>query len=111
MLEAGIPDDRVAYTIDRACCSSMAAISMVSRSIRLGEINVGVASGTENMSKVPYFLTGQRWGHSLGDVGMKDQLVIACPMTGKPKSVPAIPTLSNFLVTLASLKQKEVRGP
>ena len=89
MLEAGIPDDRVAYTIDRACCSSMAAISMVSRSIRLGEISVGVAGGTENMSKVPYFLTDQRWGQSLGDVVLKDQLVIACPMTGKPRAVQA----------------------
>ena len=89
MLDAGIPDDRVAYTIDRACCSSMAAISMVSRSIRLGEVNVGVAGGTENMSKVPYFLTGHRWGNSLGDVVLKDQLVIACPMTGKPRAVQA----------------------
>ena len=84
LIEAGIPTDRVAYTVDRACCSSMAAVNMASRSLRLGEAAVAVAGGTENMSKVPYFLTDFRWGHRLGDVNLKDQLVIADPMTGKP---------------------------
>jgi acetyl-CoA C-acetyltransferase len=87
LIAAGIPTNRVAYTVDRACCSSMAAISMASRSIRLGDIKVAVAGGTENMSRVPYFLTAQRWGNSLGDVVLKDQLVIADPMTGKPRAV------------------------
>jgi acetyl-CoA C-acetyltransferase len=87
LIEAGIPTNRVAYTVDRACCSSMAAISMASRAIRLGDTKVAVAGGTENMSKVPYFLTAQRWGHALGDVVLKDQLVIADPMTGKPRAV------------------------
>jgi len=85
LISAGIPPQRVAYTVDRACCSSMAAVNMASRSIRLGEANVCVAGGVENMSKVPYFLTDLRWGHRLGDVTLKDQLVIACPMTGKPR--------------------------
>ena len=89
LIEAGIPPSRVAYTVDRACCSSLAATSLASRSIRLGDVKIAVASGTENMSKVPYFLTAQRWGHSLGDVMLKDQLVIACPMTGKPRAVQA----------------------
>ncbi len=89
LIEAGIPPERVAYTVDRACCSSLAAITLVSRSIRLGDARVAVAGGSENMSKVPYFLTEARWGHRLGDVTLKDQLVIACPMTGKPRAVQA----------------------
>ena len=89
LIEAGIPTDRVAYTVDRACCSSMAAVNMASRSLRLGEASVAVAGGTENMSKVPYFLTDFRWGHRLGDINLKDQLVIADPMTGKPRAVQA----------------------
>jgi acetyl-CoA C-acetyltransferase len=89
LIEAGIPTTRVAYTVDRACCSSMAAVNMASRSIRLGEVGVAVAGGAENMSKVPYFLTDFRWGHRLGDVHLKDQLVIADPMTGKPRAVQA----------------------
>lgn len=89
LLASDIPTHRVAYTVDRACCSSMAAITIASRSIRLGEVQVAVAGGTENMSKVPYFLTTQRWGHPLGDLVLKDQLVIADPMTGKPRAVQA----------------------
>ena len=50
IIEAGIPEDKNAFTVDRACCSSMAAINQISRSIRLGEARVGVAGGTENMS-------------------------------------------------------------
>ena len=89
LIEAGIPTERVAYTVDRACCSSMAAVNMASRSIRLGEVAVALAGGAENMSRVPYFLTDFRWGHRLGDVHLKDQLVIADPMTGKPRAVQA----------------------
>ncbi len=89
LISAGIPPSRVAYTVDRACCSSMAAVNMGSRSIRLGEAKVVVAGGVENMSKVPYFLSDLRWGHRLGDITLKDQLVIACPMTGKPRAVQA----------------------
>ena len=62
LIESGIPANRVAYTVDRACCSSIAAVNMGSRSIRLGESKVVLAGGVENMSKVPYFLTDLRWG-------------------------------------------------
>jgi len=89
LINAGIPTEKVAYTVDRACCSSLAAITLASRSLRLGDARVAIAGGTENMSKVPYFLTDQRWGHSLGDIVLKDQLVIADPMTGKPRAVQA----------------------
>jgi acetyl-CoA C-acetyltransferase len=99
LIAAGIPPTRVAYTIDRACCSSMAAISMASRSIRLGDTKIAVAGGTENMSRVPYFLTAQRWGHALGDVVLKDQLVIADPMTGKPRAVQVAEEADEYGVT------------
>jgi acetyl-CoA C-acetyltransferase len=99
LIEAGIPTERVAYTVDRACCSSMAAVNMASRSIRLGEAAIALAGGTENMSKVPYFLTDFRWGHRLGDVQLKDQLVIADPMTGKPRAVQAGEEAVEFGIT------------
>ena len=99
LIAAGVPPNRVAYTVDRACCSSMAAINMASRSIRLGEANIAIAGGVENMSKVPYFLTDLRWGHRLGDVTLKDQLVIACPMTGKPRAVQAGEEAVEFGIT------------
>lgn len=89
MLQAGIPEEKVAYTVDRACCSSMAAINLTARSIRGSEIQIGVAGGTENMSMVPYFLPQARWGNRVGDFTVKDQLVISCPHTGVPRAVQA----------------------
>jgi acetyl-CoA C-acetyltransferase len=110
LIEAGIPPDRVAYTVDRACCSSMAAVNMASRSIRLGEVAVAVAGGAENLSKVPYFLTEFRWGHRLGDVHLKDQLVIACPMTGKPRAVQAGEEAVEFGITREEQDRWAVRS-
>jgi acetyl-CoA C-acetyltransferase len=110
LIEAGIPPSRVAYTVDRACCSSMAAVNMASRSIRLGEARVAVAGGAENMSQVPYFLTDFRWGHRLGDVHLKDQLVIACPMTGKPRAVQAGEEAVEFGVTREEQDRWAVRS-
>jgi len=110
LIEAGIPTSRVAYTIDRACCSSMAAISMASRSIRLGDTRIAVAGGTENMSRVPYFLTAQRWGNALGDVVLKDQLVIADPMTGKPRAVQAGEEAVEYGITRAEQDAWAVRS-
>lgn len=110
LIEAGIPTNRVAYTVDRACCSSMAAISMASRAIRLGDTMVAVAGGTENMSRVPYFLTAQRWGHALGDVVLKDQLVIADPMTGKPRAVQVGEEAAEYGITRAEQDAWAVRS-
>ncbi|OFV92282.1 MAG: hypothetical protein A3G76_15325 [Acidobacteria bacterium RIFCSPLOWO2_12_FULL_65_11] len=110
LIEAKISPNRVAYTVDRACCSSIAAVNMASRSIRLGEAKVAVAGGSENMSKVPYFLTDLRWGHKLGDVTLKDQLIIACPMTGKPRALQASQEADEFGITRVEQDQWAVRS-
>lgn len=89
LLRSGIPEERVAYTCDRACCSSLTAITQASRGIRLGETQIAVAGGSENMSRVPYFVEDMRWGKRLGDVHLVDQLVISCPHTGVPRAVQA----------------------
>jgi acetyl-CoA C-acetyltransferase len=86
LLRSGIPVDRNAYTVDRACCSSLTALAATSRSIRLAEASVAVAGGAENLSRVPYFLEGVRWGHRLGNLEMSDQLVISCPHTHEPRA-------------------------
>ncbi|MGD8466408.1 MAG: thiolase family protein [Anaerolineae bacterium] len=88
-LRAGIPDTTPAYTVDRACCSSMAAVNTVSRSLRLGEASVVVGGGTENMSLVPYFVHDARWGKRLGDIVLTDQLIISCPYSGKARALQA----------------------
>ncbi|GGO97194.1 thiolase family protein [Wenjunlia tyrosinilytica] len=88
-LRAGIPEDRNSFTVDRACCSSLAALTIARRGLLLGESTVAVAGGAENLGLVPYFLHGMRWGTRLGDVTVVDQLVISCPHTGVPRAVQA----------------------
>jgi acetyl-CoA C-acetyltransferase len=96
MLRSGIPEQRVAYTVDRACCSAMAAVSMTARGLVLGETGVAVAGGAENLSRVPYFLTDLRWGKRLGGISVTDQLVVACPHTGVPRAVQAADEAASF---------------
>jgi acetyl-CoA C-acetyltransferase len=88
-LRAGIPDDRVAYTVDRACCSSLSAITLASRGLRLGDTRIAVAGGADNLSRVPYFVEAARFGQRLGDILLTDQLVVACPHTGVARAVQA----------------------
>ena len=88
-LQAGIPEDRNAYTVDRACCSSLTAIGKAFRSVAAGEARIALAGGAENLSRVPYFLEDMRWGHTLGRIELVDQLVISCPHTGVPRAVQA----------------------
>jgi len=89
LLRAGIPESRSAYTVDRACCSSLAAFSLACRSLSLGESEIAVAGGVDNLSRVPYFLESMRWGHRLGSTTVVDQLVISCPHTGVARAVQA----------------------
>jgi acetyl-CoA C-acetyltransferase len=88
-LRSGIPADRSATSVDRACCSALAAIRVASSALRLGETGVAVAGGVENLSRTPFFLEDLRFGHRLGDVTLTDHLVISCPHTGVPRAVQA----------------------
>lgn len=88
-LSAGIPEERNALTVDRACCSSFSAIAMGYRAIALGEAEVAIGGGSENMSNVPYFINDLRWGKRLGDVVLKDIMIVSCPYTGEPRAVQA----------------------
>ena len=89
LLQAGIPESRNAFTVDRACCSSMTAVALAARAVRSGDVAWVVAGGGENLSRVPYFLEDMRWGHRLGAITLTDQLVISCPHTGTPRAVQA----------------------
>lgn len=88
-LAAGLPVESNATTVDRACCSSMVAIAMGKRAIEVGDASVTICGGAENMSNVPYFLEDLRWGKRIGDVTLKDIMVVSCPYTGEPRSKQA----------------------
>jgi acetyl-CoA acetyltransferase family protein len=52
-LRSGIPQDRVAHTVQRNCASGMEAITTAAQLVQLGEAQIVVAGGTESMSQVP----------------------------------------------------------
>ncbi len=74
-IEAGIPDSVPATTINKVCSSGMKAIIMATQSILLGDNEVVVAGGMENMSLVPFYSSDMRWGRKLGDVKLTDGLI------------------------------------
>ena len=83
-IKAGLPTNTPSLTVDRACCSSMTAIGLADRRIRLGEAKVIVSGGVESCSRTPFLQHGTRWGHRLGDFNIEDPLQFRNPITGTP---------------------------
>jgi acetyl-CoA C-acetyltransferase len=63
---AGVPQEVPAYTVNMACGSGLKTLDLGFRAIRDGDAEVVLAGGTESMSRVPYLLTGARWGYRMG---------------------------------------------
>ena len=71
---AGLPDEVVCTTVNKVCASGMKAISQAAQSIMLGDSDIIVAGGMENMSNVPFYLENLRWGNKYGDTKVIDGL-------------------------------------
>jgi acetyl-CoA C-acetyltransferase len=74
-IEAGIPKEIPAITINKVCLSGLNAIALADQLIRAGEVEVVVAGGMESMSQAPYVLPTARWGARMGNVEMVDSMV------------------------------------
>ncbi|MCB9792461.1 MAG: thiolase family protein [Alphaproteobacteria bacterium] len=61
-LDAGLPVEAPALTVNRACASGLEAIVQAAKAIRLGEVDWALAAGAENMSMTPYAMRGVREG-------------------------------------------------
>ncbi|MGB5499933.1 MAG: acetyl-CoA C-acyltransferase [Maribacter sp.] len=76
---AGIPDTVPCTTVNKVCASGMKAVMLASQAIALGNIEIAVAGGMENMSLIPHYMylrTGQKFGPtSMIDGMQKDGLV------------------------------------
>ena len=71
---AGIPDHVPATTINKVCASGMKSVALAAQSIMLGQNDVVVAGGMENMSMVPHYLPNSRIGTKYGNITMLDGL-------------------------------------
>ncbi len=72
-LGAGIPDTVPCTTVNKVCASGMKAVMQGAQAIMLGDANVVVAGGMENMSMIPHYLH-LRNGHKFGPATMIDGL-------------------------------------
>ena len=74
-VDAGIPVQTPAITVNRLCGSGLEAIVTAARQIQTGENEVAVAGGTESMSQSPYVAKSARWGQRMGDFNMIDAML------------------------------------
>lgn len=71
---AGLPDKVICTTVNKVCASGMKAIAQGAQSILLGDADIVVAGGMENMSSVPFYVENLRWGNKYGATSMQDGL-------------------------------------
>jgi acetyl-CoA C-acetyltransferase len=74
MVAAGIPKETPAYTINKVCGSGLKAIALGASAIMLGQADVILAGGQENMSLAPMALPKARWGHRMELTGVGEVL-------------------------------------
>lgn len=73
-LEAGIPTTVPCTTVNKVCSSGAKSIMFAAQSIMLGQKDIIVAGGMENMSAVPYYVPKARYGYKYGDAKLIDGL-------------------------------------
>jgi acetyl-CoA C-acetyltransferase len=75
-LNAGIPSEVPAMTLNRLCGSGVQAIVSAAQMMKLGEAAITVAGGAESMSNTPFHDHATRWGQKMGNVTLEDALTV-----------------------------------
>ena len=75
-LGAGIPDTVPANTLNKMCGSGLKTVISAAQAIALGDAEVIVAGGMESMSNAPYLSLNMRQGARMGNVEMKDHMIL-----------------------------------
>ena len=73
-VNGGCAESTPAFNVNRLCGSGLQAIVSASQSILLGDCDVAIGGGAENMSRGPYANLTQRWGSRMGDAKMVDMM-------------------------------------
>lgn len=75
MIKAGLPMSVGAITVNKVCGSGLKAVMLAAQAIMVGDADVIVAGGMENMSRAPYYLENARTGYRLWDGKLVDGMV------------------------------------
>jgi acetyl-CoA C-acetyltransferase len=73
-IHAGVPDKVSAYNVNIACGSGMKATQLGAQQIMLGESEIVLVGGMENMTRVPFLLDRMRLGYRMGDATVYDAM-------------------------------------
>lgn len=68
---AGIPETVPCTTVNKVCSSGMKSIMLAAQTIALGDADIVIAGGMENMSQIPHYLDGRN-GSKFGPIKMED---------------------------------------
>lgn len=74
-VNGGCPIETPAMNVNRLCGSGLQAIVSASQGILLGDYDVAIGGGAENMSRAPYASLNTRWGARMGDTTLVDMMV------------------------------------
>ncbi len=74
-VNAGIPKEKTALSIDMVCGSGLRALMLAAQSIKCGDANMVLAGGVENMSMAPYILPKARSGYRMGNGEIIDSMI------------------------------------
>ena len=74
-VNAGIPVERPAMTINMVCGSGLRAVMLAAQAVACGDARVVLAGGCENMSRAPFALEKARWGNRMGDGRLLDLMI------------------------------------
>jgi acetyl-CoA C-acetyltransferase len=74
-MEAGVPQETPAYTVNRLCGTGVQAIVSACQAIETGDAAVALAGGAESMSRGPYWMQDARWGAKMGPTPLVDPVM------------------------------------
>ena len=74
-VKAGMPKEVECITINKVCGSGLKAIMLAAQAIQVGDADVVVAGGMENMSMAPHYLEKSRTGYRMGHGVLKDHMI------------------------------------
>jgi acetyl-CoA C-acetyltransferase len=69
---SGLGEEKPAFTVNMACGSGMKAIQVAAEQIMLGNAEIVVAGGQENMTRTPFLLDRMRFGYRMGNATVYD---------------------------------------
>jgi acetyl-CoA C-acetyltransferase len=75
-IEAGLPQECPAMTINKVCGSGLKAVQLAAQAIKCGDADVIIAGGQENMSASPHVLPKSRDGQRMGDWQLRDSMIV-----------------------------------